>query len=295
MSSNWKFWANEREWPEDAYGYVFLARALCTVGKALYPEWTGKEPLTPEPLLDLWLDAGGMKILQTPDMVSQSTLDEVRRLLYTHAPEKLEIQESWQNQLGPLRTARDAWKATTEHKRLKWTFTEQSWKDGVEVVRRENERRQAAIDRYTNARNFLRAAMRDGKLTFVLLPPEGGRFSEPMPASWWNVKEVAHRFYVCKMSPKVPFDTRSAWGAESQDIFVSGEQLGPLLNVGRPKNSDEANSRFEKVRVIYDEMERVGGHPPSVRALEEACKRQGIPSTVSREFHKQLGAQRLRN
>ncbi|MBB2678670.1 UNVERIFIED_ORG: hypothetical protein M2312_002174 [Rhizobium esperanzae] len=295
MQSSWKFWANENEWPDDAYGYVFLARALRAAGKALYPDWTGNEPLTPEPMLDLWLDIGGMKLLQTPDMVRQSTRDEVRRLLSTHAPEKLDIQESWVKQLGPSRTAKDALKTPSDHKRLEWSFTAQSWKDGADVVKRENERRQAALDRYIGAQNFLKVAMRDGKLKFVLLPLRGGRFSDSMPAEWWNVKNIGQRFHWCQMDPRDAYNEKAVGGEGFQSIFVCGEQLGPLLNVNRPKNSDEANSRFEKVRAIYEEMQSKNGVPPSVRALENACKQQGIPSTVSREYHKQASAQRPRS
>jgi len=51
-----KFWIG-RAWPEDAYGKVFLARAVERLGEALYPdEWTGFEPgvdttLAPLPML----------------------------------------------------------------------------------------------------------------------------------------------------------------------------------------------------------------------------------------------------
>lgn len=40
-----KFWAGRTNWPEDAFGKVFLARAAIQVGKALFSDdWTGHEP-----------------------------------------------------------------------------------------------------------------------------------------------------------------------------------------------------------------------------------------------------------
>ncbi|WET74097.1 hypothetical protein [Rhizobium croatiense] len=282
IQSDYKFWANEGDWFDDAYGYVFLARALKAAGQALYPaEWTGREPLTPEPLLDLWLDIGGMKLLQTPDMVRQSTRDEVRRLLSIHAPEKLDIQESWERQPAPLRTVRDAWKDTTEQ-RLKSNFTSQSWKDGADVVKLENERRQAALDRYAATQKFLKEAIRDGKLKFVLLPLRGGRpFSPPMPAEWWHVKDASNRFYNCRMDPERPVSPNvggDRW------IFVDGEELDALLRAAvpltRPKDSEEVGAIFEKARRIYDELRRDG--PLSRASFEKACRKLSIPSTVSR-------------
>jgi hypothetical protein len=38
------FWKSQENWPSDPAGYVFLARAVQVLGKALDPEWTGEEP-----------------------------------------------------------------------------------------------------------------------------------------------------------------------------------------------------------------------------------------------------------
>jgi hypothetical protein len=45
-----KFWMSSGGWPWDPTGYVFLARAVQEIGKAMYgAEWTGAEPCTPIP------------------------------------------------------------------------------------------------------------------------------------------------------------------------------------------------------------------------------------------------------
>ncbi|NNH68007.1 hypothetical protein [Rhizobium laguerreae] len=228
--SDSKFWANEDDWFDDAYGYVFLARALKAAGKALHPaEWTGTEPLTREPLSDLWFVVGGRKLLQPRSSVSGPSVAEVRRLLLIHAPEKLEEQLSTNApRLQPLRTARDASRGSaTVYGTPRMELTDQSWIDGVEVAARENERRQAALDRYAGAQKFLKEAIRDGKLKFVLLPLRGGQpFSPPMPAEWWNVKDVSNRFYKCQMDPGKP-DSPHIGG--DRWIFVDGGDLEKLL------------------------------------------------------------------
>ncbi|TCB05134.1 hypothetical protein E0H93_17580 [Rhizobium leguminosarum bv. viciae] len=228
--SDSKFWANEDDWFDDAYGYVFLARALKAAGKALYPaEWTGTEPLTREPLSDLWFVVGGRKFPQPRSSVSGPSVAEVRRLLLIHAPEKLEEQLSTNaRRLQPLRTARDASRGSAAvYGTPRMELTDQSWTDGVEVAAHENERRQAALDRYAGAQKFLKDAIRDGKLKFVLLPLRGGQpFSPPMPAEWWNVKDVSNRFYKCQMDPGKP-DSPHIGG--DRWIFVDGGDLEKLL------------------------------------------------------------------
>ncbi|WP_157700382.1 hypothetical protein [Rhizobium etli] len=171
-------------------------------------------------------------------------------------------------------------------------LTDQSWEAGVEVAKRENERRQAALDRYDGAQKFLKEAMRDGKLKFVLLPLRGGQFSQPMPANWWNVKDASNRFFNCKMDPQQPF---SAYVGGDRLIFVNGEELDALLKsatpLTKPKNSEEAGALLEKARAIYDEMRDSG--PLSRASFEKACRKQNIPSTTSRAvYSEKIGEQK---
>jgi hypothetical protein len=305
--SDSKFWANEDDWFDDAYGYVFLARALKAAGKALYPaEWTGTEPLTREPLSDLWFVVGGRKFPQPRSSVSRSSVAEVRRLLSIHAPEKLvEEQANTSPDIQPLRTARSNMSLVGGLASIgpmpvngmpRMELTDQSWRDGVEVAARENERRQAALDRYAGAQKFLKDAIRDGKLKFVLLPLRGGQpFSPPMPAEWWNVKDVSNRFYKCQMDPGKP-DSPHIGG--DRWIFVDGGDLDVLLKAAtpltKPKDSEEAGEIFEKARTIYDELRAAG--PLSRTVFVKACRKLSIPSTVSRPvYSEKFGEQKPSN
>jgi len=298
VMSDFKFWADESEWFDDAYGYVFLGRALKAAGKALYPEeWTGREPITREPIRDLWLDHPGGKLLQPRSHVSASSAAEVRRLLSIHAPEKIEEQQPSASGRQPLRTVRDFTRGNvTTYMEPRLELTDKSWKDGVEVAARENERRKAALDRYAAAQKFLKEGMRDGRLSFVLLPLRGGhQFSPPMPAYWWNVKEVSNRFYNCQMDPERP-DSPNVGG--NRWIFVDGEELDVLLKAAtpltKPKDSQEAGAIFEKARTKYDELRAAG--PLSRMLFEKECRKLSIPSTVSRSvYSEKFGEQKPSN
>jgi hypothetical protein len=52
-----RFWAEPHRWPRDPAGYVFLARAVEEIGRAMFDaRWTGKEVTTDfvRPLPDLY-------------------------------------------------------------------------------------------------------------------------------------------------------------------------------------------------------------------------------------------------
>jgi hypothetical protein len=45
MNSSRRFWARASDWPRDAKEFIFLARAVDAIGKAIFPDdWTGTEP-----------------------------------------------------------------------------------------------------------------------------------------------------------------------------------------------------------------------------------------------------------
>ncbi|NEI66875.1 hypothetical protein [Rhizobium leguminosarum] len=292
------FWAADKKWPDDAYGYVFLARALRDAGAALYPDWEDRDPLTPQPL-DLWHEIGGGRLLKPQKDVGNATKDAVRKLLAAQAPEKLSFVDSADPEPQPLRTAIDSWRPHVPLKKFIQILSPEAWRAGAEIAKLENDRRRAAVDRFIGAQNFLKTAMRDGKLTFVLLPPEGGRFSDPMPAHWWNVKDTTSRFRMCRMSVSGPSNGTAFAGAGFHDIFVSETELTTLLKsaipLSRPKSSEELETLQTKASTIYDEMLKLEGASPSRNAFEVACKKQGISTTVAREVHGQKYAQRPRN
>ncbi|MDR9808203.1 hypothetical protein [Rhizobium hidalgonense] len=291
------FWADDKKWPDDAYGYVFLARALRIAGAALYSDWEDRDPLTPQPL-DLWLEIGGGRFLKPQKDVGNATKDEVRKLLAAHAPEKLSFVDSADPELQPLRNAKDSWRPHVPLKKFTQVLSPESWRAGAEIAKLENDKRRAALDRFVGAQNFLKTAMRDGKLTFVLQPSRGGSPSKPMPADWWNTKSVAVRFKMCRMSARDPFGVAHA-GEGFQDIFVSAAELEIMLKsaipLSRPKSSEEMETLRAKASITYDEMLKLEGASPSRNAFEVACKKQGISTTIAREVHGQKYAQRPRN
>ncbi|NEH52937.1 hypothetical protein GR210_29635 [Rhizobium leguminosarum] len=233
MATDKEFWRDEREWPDDAYGYVFLARALHIVGIGLYGEaWTRREPLTP-PLFDLWNEVAGRKGLKYRSSIGASTEIELLKLLRKHAPDKVELEdeEVLEPATKPLITA-EAFKRYAaprgSSRIVNKVMTAQTYRAAVEVAEEENVRRQAAQERLAAAQNALKAAMRDGKLKYVLLPLVGGRFSEPKPPEWWNRKEHDRIFAWCQMNPLNPFAT-GVGGDNFQHVFVDQDDLDYLI------------------------------------------------------------------
>ncbi|MGO7087736.1 hypothetical protein AB9E14_06365 [Rhizobium leguminosarum] len=202
------YWQNEALWPDDAYGFVFLARALHAAGASLYGDaWTREEPTTPPPL-DLWQEINGHKFLKPRKSVGNAMEMQVLRLLQKYHPDKVELEDA------PLKRS----------DLVNRVMTEESWRAATKVVEEENARRQGALDRLGGAQDLLKVAIRDGKLRYVLLPLVGGRFSEAMPPEWWNRKSLASIFFWCQINPDNPF-TIGVGGDNFQYVFVDGIDL----------------------------------------------------------------------
>lgn len=216
------FWESEADWPDDAYGFVFLGRALHVVGSALYGDaWTRGEPLTPR-LFDLWLEVGGQKYLKSRTSVAASIQNELVKLLKEHSPENVILEsEELAPGLQPLTTVHSLSRTTfaprPSTRISSLVMTAETWLSAAKIAEEENARRNAANERLAGAQDFLKVAMRDGKLRYVLLPLVGGRFSELMPPEWWNRKSPSQIFSECRMDPENPM-----WAnrTNSQHVFV---------------------------------------------------------------------------
>lgn len=190
------FWSRKK-WPADAFGKVFLARAVLLVGNAMFPsEWTGEEP------------AVNLDIAEIPDWLTSFGSTEASRRRY-------EIEAS--NLLGPRAKSRPG-----------------SIISGTdyEMARRY---RRAAIDALTPARDRLTKtkkrlvdAFLAGTVSSCLLPLEGGEFSRPLAPSDWNAFDNSPRFYWCQMNPVKRFG-EAIGGDGFQWIFVEGSGLEKMI------------------------------------------------------------------
>lgn len=202
-----KFWLKlGTPWPDDAYGRVFLARAVDALGRAMFPqEWTGFEPsvnlhLKPLPLMSFFADAGQK--------------NEARALLPVKMPEN--------DDDPPLKKfTAEVRKPLTEDEWTKVRALRQATLDQIEPVRQ----------RWAAVRQAFHVGAREGALKVYFLGRSGGDFGPtPSPKVDWNTTpyNLDNRFYCCQMNPAKPFDIGIA-GAAFKWIFVDGDDLKAMV------------------------------------------------------------------
>jgi hypothetical protein len=281
---NMAFWVLKTGWPDDAYGYAFLGRAVNLVGKHLFDDsWTGGEPCAPEPY-DFWKEFNGVPLSTHPrgrDGMSNADKVAAHRLLALHRPEFNRSPMIEYGHFGPIIP----------------DFSHDEWLAAVELAKEENKARNEAHHRRDGAFNLLKEAMRDGQIAFALLPLKGGRFSENCDKSWWNTTDVASRFYMCQMNPLDPFGIGVA-GDQYMHIFVGADALASLL--APPTEPDEvaavpmrpkSNEGYAAALALLNDWS-----PPkrTRREFEALCKEHGISSLNARDAYKSLGVSRGR-
>ncbi|MBX4898593.1 hypothetical protein [Rhizobium bangladeshense] len=192
-------------------GYVFLANAVHRIGKFLFPnDWDGSETYTPAPYR-LWHVVGGTTWPIEPDEATMNQKLEVHGLLQKFRPEFKRDPDIKRGPFGPQMQA----------------FTREEWRAGIEEAERINAENAPKLARKTEIRRFIKRAILDGRLTFVLRPKRGGAFSQPQDRSWWNVEDYDRIFYWCQMNPQD--STGIGVGGESfQYVFVGETELNAI-------------------------------------------------------------------
>ncbi|MEX2431486.1 MAG: hypothetical protein WD645_06150 [Dehalococcoidia bacterium] len=241
MDDRQKFWVN-RNWPEDAYGKVFLGRAVLRVGEAMHPdEWTGHEPGVDTLLRPL------------PTFSSQAPPWEARQAVEA-VPANNKMPKDERTRYIP--------RSTIDHR------------DWVEAVRIRNlvlAELAGPRERFSAAMFQLREAMKaepgqPNAVKFHVLDAKTGDFSAALPHKWWNTTENwLARFYWCQINLQQPI-TPAVGGEKFQRVFVDGADLERLIDSlapvasppdqkkrgPRPKNDD---ALVEKMRALMDSEE----------------------------------------
>lgn len=287
MDDQFQFWKNTVSWPDDAYGFVFLARAIQRIGKATFAgEWTDAEPFA-------------APLIETPQSMIQrgvpalAALEAYRKqlsaLIASSDPSKL----SWKVEtyrvrppLQPLRTARDNPRSAVpsdDGVRTRQVLSDEAVKYGEGLIPEENRKRNEAKARWARVLCLVKDALRDGKLGYVTLPTHGGAFSAPQPKEWWNVPNIGNRIAMCQMNPNAPYSSGFA-GNGYEHIFVKGADLERLLpEPPKPKTSADVKAIEDRAAAIYDRIKAErGGNIPG-RIHEAACASEDIKSTTARK------------
>ncbi|WP_333631541.1 hypothetical protein [Agrobacterium cavarae] len=271
MEERFRFWNNPASWPDDAYGFVFLARAMDLIGKALHPhEWTGKEPTTRPPI-------------RQPNSILFDTAAKLAR-----------AKEDFERDIAAL-------VASVDRSKLQWVIettanagrgrrskqrqalSKDAMQFGISLLAEENRTRLEAAKRWARVVDLAKEALREGSLEYATLPVRGGALSGPHPKYWWNVPNIDHRLIFCRIDPVSPFSPGFA-GDRFENIFVKKSDLEKLLPAPpKPTTSEQVKALEDRAAAVYDKLKAEnGGRGPGIRQHEKACKAEGIKSTPAR-------------
>ncbi|WP_425647941.1 hypothetical protein [Agrobacterium leguminum] len=297
MDDRFQFWKNPASWPDDAYGFVFLARAIQRIGKATFAgEWTDTEPFTAPPIetLQSMIERG------VPALAAlEAYRKELSALIASNDPSKLLWKvETYRVRpsLQPLRTARDATRSgprssvpSDDGFRTRQVLSDEAVKYGEGLIPEENRKRNEAKERWARVLGLVKDALRDGKLGYVTLPTHGGAFSASQPKEWWNVPGIENRITMCRMNPAAPYGFGFA-GNGYEYIFVGEADLERLLpQPPKPKNSDEVKALEDRAIEIYKQIKARDGYITS-DIFKDVCRKERpkISTTISGRIYKKM-------
>jgi hypothetical protein len=231
------FWARPDAWPLDPDGYVFLARAVEEIGRAMFgQDWTGKEVTTEH-------------VRSLPDQ-AQGTVGDA-----SYAHDVLMKLPKYSKQLPSAKTvlppslnsvlSRPAGLALFQVD----SFTTEQWSAAQAAVRRQQKERAPALQRLSQVQLNIVKRCESGELISAIRSRAGGDMRE-VPRDWWNTESWHNRFTMCQLNPEQPFGIGVA-GDNYCWIFFTRESLDKYLQ----KVSPPATAGQEKAAVA--ELARV--------------------------------------
>jgi hypothetical protein len=198
-----EFWSSPSSWPADPVGYVFLARAIGMVGRAMYPdEWTGAEVMAPV-----------LTLLPRFEHLGLHRNDRTRAhdLLRRHRPEIAEVTQTSAYSLGLHGP----------------TLSAEQWRVAAELSEAEVARVLPARARMDAVKAEIVRRSEAGDLLTYSRPVKGGNVQD-LPLSAWRTESLAPRFYQCQINPRDPFGT-GIGGEHYCYIFVGKVSLDQAL------------------------------------------------------------------
>ncbi|MBY3134810.1 hypothetical protein [Rhizobium laguerreae] len=192
-------------------GYIFLGNAVDRVGRFLFPDsWDGTENVTPE-LFALATTINGVDY----PLSSLDAKPRERRIIHELvALRRPEFRREYTIRYGPAGEVIPK-------------LSSQEWAAGLQEAGKIDAERRPKLQRREACRRFIKKAILDGRLTFVLRPKRGGAFSRPQDRKWWNVEDHDRIFYWCQMDPQNA--TGNAVGGDRfQYVFVDETELNAI-------------------------------------------------------------------
>jgi hypothetical protein len=266
MKARLDFWRNPAAWPRDSADFVFLGRAIHSIGKAIFSHyWTGDEPvidLLPRRLNNFYFDHG---------KVNDSVVCKGR------PPDRIVLRP----------TASEEWPLTVKLNAAAM---------GVDSELA------PALDRFRSVQARIATLAEAGDLITASRQKVGGEM-QPIPSPWWHTERLISRFDFCHLNPDDPFETGKLGGSYSW-IFVArdglSQSIAALEGCSTSQQSEQLDTAkiAKPVHVAKKEVEKeyrarvtsYEGKTPPTRAEDEAFCREalGVNRSRARELRKQL-------
>jgi hypothetical protein len=236
------FWSDERQWPHDQPGYMFLLRAVNEVGHAMYSDgWTESEYLATIPRLpEDWVSA------------DSNILKRANQMLIEHRPD-LGRQPIPRGTKLPLAGDRGV------------NFTVEEWKAARELDQQQIMESKSALERFERVARQLVAWLASGELTSVLRQLPGGAVKHWVTSDQWITERWWLRFVRGQMRPYSPFEAPKVFDSRyPQWIFVSKDSLNACCrSLRQVKHTIDAE--LETRRWLQGQMYRsLERRPPGV-------------------------------
>jgi hypothetical protein len=226
-----EFWARPHLWPRDPRGYVFLARAVDEIGRAMFgQDWTGKEVTTelvrslPDQYMASPADASNARdvLLKLPQYAKQLPNPEA-------LPSSLSNLALPARRTGIIRPD---------------SFTSKQWSAAQAAIRRQQEELAPAWRRLGAVQLKIVSLCESRELTSAIRHKAGGEMGT-IPRAWWNTESWHNRFTRCQLNPKEPFGIGSAGDNYCWIFFNSREprqifEKSIAANHGRSGKSGES-------------------------------------------------------
>lgn len=297
MSSNLTvFWADPSGWPVEKPGYVFLARAMNLIGKALYPtKWTGAEP---------WAEKVPAALPEAPGIASKLELTkemerayrligkELPRPTYSRPGPRLSENKDAAapdfgtgalggpkfggGKFGQSPIAQEKASGLIPLPQVVFSpvpaLTTEEWAEArrrsIEIVLDATEKH----ERWWQVMQFTWRALVDetpASLVCVLRNDDTGKY-EPTDRDWWNNEGYASRFGLCQLDKARPTKQRQF---ERGHNIRSSEYLGSdyrLIFV--------TEASLESALTSAKSLEAVPIEPSAEAATTEAAERTPAPA-----------------
>lgn len=256
--------------PDDSSECIFLGRAYHELAKAMFPEWSGAElTMTLPELLPAAIE--NHRTILGSSLSDEKTeqaewYETPRRALLDYA---YDLLHKYRPELKPRPRVPGLFGSTIS---APPRFTLFEWKAAKEINQAHYDAVRTALHRKRDVDKAIARLCEACVLQTRLRPPEGGAFSDVLPASHWRTENYGERFKTWRMHPEQPFGT----SGELHFIFV--ERTSLAVAISRLKTEGGGGNPVDLTAFVSDQISFLlrtaakckvsAENPPSVEAIK---------------------------